>query len=189
MHDPELVRQTLGRVYLVPSNPTWAEHFSHERQRLQGSLGAVVNELQHYGSTAVPGILAKPIIDMMAPVSSLERADAFDGSLAVAGYQKVDAGFCKRRFYRKEPRNGEPAFHLHLVVAPSWPIKDELLLRDWMIQHPEIAREYEALKLALAGAHAQDMPQYTQGKTSFLRRIVNDARLSQGLPAREDWEE
>jgi len=81
------------------------------------------------------------------------------------------------------------AYHLHLVVSPAWPLKNELLLRDWLIQHPNIARAYEALKLKMAATCRDDMPRYTKGKTSFLREVVNDARLSQGLPLERDWDE
>jgi GrpB-like predicted nucleotidyltransferase (UPF0157 family) len=76
-----------------------------------------------------------------------------------------------------------------LVVSPTWPLKNELLLRDWLIQHSDIARVYEALKVKLAAAYGDDMPRYTEGKTSFLRRAVNDARLSLGLPVESNWDE
>jgi GrpB-like predicted nucleotidyltransferase (UPF0157 family) len=104
-------------------------------------------------------------------------------------YQKIDAGFFKRRFFRRQTDGAALTFHLHLAVAPAWPIKNELLLRDWLIQHPEAARAYEALKMELATAYGDDMPRYTEGKTAFLRSAVNDARLSLGLPIEHDWEE
>jgi GrpB-like predicted nucleotidyltransferase (UPF0157 family) len=189
MHDPEQARQSLGKVHIVPSDKSWPGIFSLEKKRLRPCLGPIADELQHYGSTAVARLMAKPVIDMMAPVSSLHQADTLDESLANAGYQKIDAGFFKRRFYRRPSKDDRPAFHLHLVVCPAWPIKNELLLRDWLIVHPETAREYEALKLKLATTFAEDMPQYTHGKTSFLRRVVNEARTSHGLPAENDWDE
>jgi GrpB-like predicted nucleotidyltransferase (UPF0157 family) len=63
------------------------------------------------------------------------------------------------------------------------------LFRDWLIQHPEVALAYEALKVELAAMYADDMPRYTAEKTSFLRGAVNDARLCRGLPIEEDWDE
>lgn len=163
--------------------------FSQERERLRAFLGSIANELQHYGSTAVPGLRAKPVIDMMAPVASLKDADEFAEHLADAGYRKIDAGFFKRRFFRRKLESMDLAYHLHLVVAPDWPIKNELLLRDWLMQHPDIARKYETLKMELASTYGNDMPRYTDGKTSFLRNIVNEARLSRGLPIEHDWNE
>jgi len=189
MHDTEYARRALGHVCIVRPDPAWADQFLQERDRLRPSLGHIADKLEHYGSTAIPGLSAKPIIDMMAPVSSLDQADALDRHLALAGYRKIDAGFIKRRFFRKEAENTVPAFHLHLAVCTTWPLKNELLLRDWLIQNPEVARDYEALKVDLAKAYADDMPRYTAGKTSFLRNVVNDARLSIGLPFEQNWDE
>ena len=187
MHDPEYVRQELGSVSIAPPDISWSEHFSCERERLRPFLGPIADELQHYGSTAIAGLSAKPIIDMMAPVVSLDQADALAPCLATAGYRKIDAGFIKRRFFRRIA--ADLAYHLHLVVSPTWPLKNELLFRDWLIQHPEVARAYEALKVKLAAKYGDDMPRYTAEKTSFLRATVNDARLSQYLPIEEDWDE
>ena len=187
MRDPEHARQALGHVSIAPPDMSWPEHFSRERERLRPFLGPIADELQHYGSTAIAGLSAKPVIDMMAPVASLDQADALAPSLATAGYQKIDAGFIKRRFFRRIAT--DLAYHLHLVVSPTWPLKNELLFRDWLIERPEVARAYEALKVELAAMYGDDMPRYTAEKTSFLRAAVNDARLCQGLPIEEDWEE
>ena len=189
MRDPEHARQALGHVSIALPDPSWPEHFSQERELLRPFLGRIADDLQHYGSTAIPGLSAKPIIDMMAPVTSLDQADALGKHLASAGYRKIDAGFFKRRFFRKKEKDAELAYHLHLVVSPTWPLKNELFLRDWLIQHPDLAHAYETLKVKLAAEHGDDMPRYTNGKTSFLQRAVNDARLSRGLPVECDWNE
>jgi GrpB-like predicted nucleotidyltransferase (UPF0157 family) len=189
MRDLEQTRRELGDVCLSPPDPSWPIHFSRERERLRRFLGPVADELQHYGSTAVPGLSAKPIIDMMAPVASLDTADALGDRLAAAGYRKIDAGFFKRRFFRRKVDGADLAFHLHLVVCPTWPVKNELLLRDWLMERPEMAHAYEALKKRLAAEHGDDMPRYTEGKTLFLREAVNEARLSRGFPIESDWNE
>jgi GrpB-like predicted nucleotidyltransferase (UPF0157 family) len=189
MRDPQHARWALGHVSIAGSDPSWPEHFTQERERLRPFLGRIADELQHYGSTAVPGLSAKPVIDMMAPVSSLNHADELGKRLAKAAYRKIDAGFIKRRFFRKKVEGADLAYHLHLVVSPTWPLKNELLLRDWLIQHPNIAHAYERLKMKLAAVHGDDMPRYTEGKSSFLRRAVNDARLNLGLPVERDWDE
>lgn len=186
MRDREHTRQALGRVSIAPPDTSWPKHFSYEHERLRPFLGNIADELQHYGSTSIPGLSAKPIIDMMAPVVSLDQADALAPHLATVGYQKIDAGFFKRRFFR---RDADLPFHLHLVVSPTWPLKNELLLRDWLIQHPEVARTYETLKIELATRYSDDMPRYTAEKTSFLRNAVNDARLCRGLSIEDDWDE
>lgn len=189
MRDLEHAKWALGHVSIASPDPSWPEHFSLERERLRPLLGHIADELQHYGSTAVPRLCAKPIIDMMAPVTSLDQADELGNDLARTGYLKIDAGFFKRRFFRKKEEDAELAYHLHLVISPAWPLKNELLLRDWLIQQPNVARAYEALKMKLAAAYGDDMPRYTEEKTSFLRRATNDARLSHGLPIERDWSE
>ena len=189
MHDSEHVRLALGHVIVVRPDPSWSECFSRERERLRPVLGRLAGDIQHYGSTAVPGLCAKPIIDMMAPVASLDQADELGKELASVGYSKIDAGFLQRRFFRRRDDRADLAYHLHLVVSPTWPLKNELLLRDWLIQHADVAREYEALKMNLAAAYGNDMPRYTEGKSAFIRRAVNDARLGFGLPAECDWNE
>jgi GrpB-like predicted nucleotidyltransferase (UPF0157 family) len=189
MRDLEDTRQALGRVSIAPPDTSWPERFSRERERLRPILGRIADELQHYGSTAIAGLIAKPVIDMIAPVVSLDQADVLGLSLVTAGYRKIDAGFIKRRFFRRTADDADLAYHLHLVVSPSWPLKNELLLRDWLIQHPEVARAYEALKVKLAARYGDDMPRYTAGKTSFLRGVVNEARVCQGLPIEDDWDE
>lgn len=189
MRDAEQTRRELGHVCLLPPDPSWPTYFSDERERLRPFLGPIADELQHYGSTAVAGLSAKPIIDMMAPVASLDEADALGDGLAEAGYRKIDAGFFKRRFFRRKVDGADLAYHLHLAVCPAWPVKNELLLRDWLIEHPDAARIYEDLKKKLAAEHGDDMPRYTDGKTLFLRETVNEARLSRGLLIEIDWNE
>ena len=93
MHDREQARRALGHVSIVRPDPSWPERFSRERDLLRPILGRIADDLQHYGSTAVPGLSAKPIIDMMAPVASLEAADALGDQLAKIGYGKIEAGF------------------------------------------------------------------------------------------------
>jgi GrpB-like predicted nucleotidyltransferase (UPF0157 family) len=189
MRDLEQTRQALGHVSIAPPDISWPKHFSSEREHLRPFLGNIADELQHYGSTAIPGLSAKPIIDMMAPVVSLDQADGLSSLLSNAGYQKIDAGFFKRRFFRREANGSDLAYHLHLVVSPTWPLKNELMFRDWLIQHPQVAHTYETLKHELAAKYAEDMPRYTEEKSSFLRRIVDEARLAQGLPVEDDWTE
>lgn len=189
MHDRDEARRALGHVLLSPPDASWPAHFQRERERLRPFLGLIAEKLEHYGSTAIPGLSAKPIIDMMAPVESLDEAKALGDSLALAGYHEIDAGFFKRRFFRRTVDDADLAYHLHLVVAPAWPFKNELLLRDWLIQHPTVAQAYESLKKELAAQYSDDMPRYTSGKTAFLRAAVNDARRHQGFPAEEDWNE
>lgn len=185
----EQTREALGDVVITRSDEAWPALFNAERRRLLPILGKPGKYLQHFGSTAVPNLQAKPIIDMMAPIDSLPIDSQVYGRLADAGYIAVDAGFFKRAFFRRPANGVNPAFHLHLVVAPAWPLKNELLLRDWLIANPSVAKAYEDLKLKLARQFQNDMPRYTSGKTEFLRAVVDNARASAALPPETDWDE
>ena len=182
-------RDVLGTVSIAAPDPSWPDHFRTERTRLFAFIGQLAADLEHFGSTAVPNLKAKPIIDMMAPINALPVSDELAHSLSKAGYAAVDAGFSKRAFYRFAGRDTRPACHLHLVVAPSWPLKNELILRDWLIANPTLARQYETLKIDLARQFGDDMPRYTEGKGIFLRAAVDQARSAMGLAPETDWNE
>jgi GrpB-like predicted nucleotidyltransferase (UPF0157 family) len=185
----EKAPRDLGGVVLATADPGWPRHFGEERARLASVLGALAGELQHFGSTAVPGLDAKPVIDMMAPVAGLDEAEAFCAPLGAAGYAMIDVGFARRRFFRREPDGAASACHLHLVVCRDWPLKNELLFRDWLIEHPEAARAYAVLKARLAVRFGDDMRGYTEGKSAFIRDTVSAARAARGLPPETDWTE
>jgi GrpB-like predicted nucleotidyltransferase (UPF0157 family) len=105
------------------------------------------------------------------------------------GYEPAAVGFRKRRFLRKQPASVGVAYHLHIITNAAWPNKNELLVRDWLIAHPNVAARYETLKQALAQDHSDDMPAYTAAKSEFLRNVINDARRSRRLPPETDWAE
>ena len=131
--------------------------------------------------------LAKPIIDMMAPVPSLAMADSLEADLQTKGYNRPENDFTKRRFYQRQ--TGGMGFHLHLVVDAKWPIKNELLFRDYLRQDPKVAAEYETLKLHLAEKYPDDRLAYTDGKSEFIRQMIALARQSRSLPPALNWRE
>jgi GrpB-like predicted nucleotidyltransferase (UPF0157 family) len=116
MSTTEETRDALGEVSIISSNEGWPAQFEAERRRLLPLLGRSGQSLQHFGSTAVPNLKAKPIIDMMAPMASLPIDNQLSGRLAEAGYVAVDAGFFKRAFFR---RPGVVAKILHFTSISS----------------------------------------------------------------------
>jgi len=178
-----------GGVFLLPSDRSWPARFSLENNRLREVLGPYYLSLEHFGSTAIPSLVAKPVIDMMGCIGKLELAERLRSGLMEAGYLLHDVGFSRRYFFRKEPSGEEPAFHLHLVVCPGWPLKNEILFRDWLVAFPEVAQEYGKLKRDLARLFPDDLPAYTAGKSAFIRSVVNSARVSRGLAEEVDWTE
>jgi GrpB-like predicted nucleotidyltransferase (UPF0157 family) len=176
-------------VRLADPDVEWARLFNRERHILTTSTGGAFENIAHFGSTAVPGLRAKPIIDIMASVDALFHVDAVMPALLGLGYEPAEVGFLKRRFLRKQPTTIGVGYHLHIIANAAWPHKNELLVRDWLIARPEVAASYAALKETLAQKHPDDMPAYTAAKSAFLRTVVNDARRSRGLPPETDWME
>lgn len=180
-------RAQLGGVRIAAPDARWAGLFDAERRRL--TVLGVFLELEHFGSTAVPGLAAKPVIDILACAPRLADLDAVEPALAALGYRRLDVGFQRRRFYRNDDVGGGAAANLHVVTADRWADKSERLFRDWLIAHPGAAREYADLKDSLARRHAEDMEAYTAAKTAFIQGIVNQARAAQGWPPQTDWSE
>ena len=174
---------------LVDFDETWRSSFEQERTRIKEASGFQRCEVEHFGSTAIPGLLAKPTIDMMAPVASLAEGKRCGMVLRDKGYGPVEVDFSKRVLFRREDAPVRLAFHLHLVVCSSWPVKNELLFRDWLIDHSDEVNTYAALKRRLADLCGDDMQRYTMGKTDFVRGVVAKARISVGLPPETDWSE
>ncbi|XVU22459.1 GrpB family protein [Actinoplanes sp. CA-054009] len=164
------------RIRLVGYDPAWVERFEEEAAALREVLGEhVVGGVHHVGSTAVPGLTAKPIIDIMVGVRDLESSKGCIELVAGLGYlyapyrADVMHWFCK-------PDPARRTHHLHLVPVGSERFVDVLAFRDHLRSHPEAARRYERLKVELAGRHAEDRDAYTEGKSALVAAITKEAR-------------
>ena len=172
MTEPERAAVTSKRIVLTAHDPEWSERFADEAALIHVALQGVVTELHHIGSTAIPGIVAKPIIDMLAIVTNLEALDRASSSLEPLGYEsKGEFGISGRRYFRKDSAAGLRTHHLHAFAAGSGEIERHLNFRDYLRAHPAEAREYEALKLSLAQRTIGDWNTYTEGKEAFVREM------------------
>jgi GrpB-like predicted nucleotidyltransferase (UPF0157 family) len=163
-------------VEIVDYDPAWPAAFAAERERLTPLLAGGV-ELHHFGSTAVPGLAAKPVIDMIALVES------FDEPIAVlvqrGGYQyppAFNATLIHRRFLCY-PTAAHRTHHLHLVDEPG-ELERRLRFRDRLRADRTLADEYVALKRALAERYREDREAYTEAKGEFIRRYERTATPS-----------
>jgi GrpB-like predicted nucleotidyltransferase (UPF0157 family) len=159
-------------VRIVPYDPAWPARFEEERALLAGLLPDwIVGSIEHVGSTAVVGLAAKPVIDIMVGVESLSASASATAVLERNGYQHADYKsevmhwFCKPSFAFR-------THHLHLVPyqSPLW--RERLAFRDLLRADPTTAAEYEALKLGLADKHQFDREAYTDAKTPFIARAL-----------------
>jgi GrpB-like predicted nucleotidyltransferase (UPF0157 family) len=167
-------------IIIVEYNPRWPEMYAEERARIALAVGPVFIAYEHVGSTAVPGLGAKPIIDIMAAVQKLDDAEMCVGLLGGIGYDYVpefNALIPDRRFFRK----GSPrSHHLHVTTTDADFWKKHLLFRNYLRAHPATAREYYELKLKLAAQYGVDRDGYTNAKTEFVRGVEQKAQVEAG---------
>ena len=161
-------------VALHPYEATWPQAFEAERSRLLTLFPGDFVEIEHIGSTAVPGLKAKPVIDLLAGVQSINDAESLALPLSQAGYATsaaFNASLSDRKWFMRWA-NGHRTHHLHLVVhgGPAW--HERLAFRNALRSRPELAAEYVALKTQLATAHPNDREAYTMAKTGFILAAV-----------------
>jgi GrpB-like predicted nucleotidyltransferase (UPF0157 family) len=166
-------------VHLVPYDSTWPLEFAAEAERIERACSGLPMKLEHIGSTAVPGLAAKPVIDILAGRPGSVAGKAYVAAFRQLGYEhKGSFGVPGRNYFRR----GTPrSHHVHLVSWSGELWRDHLLFRDYLRAHPAVAREYETIKRELAIMYVQDKERYTDAKGPFVRSIVRRAR-EEGIP-------
>jgi GrpB-like predicted nucleotidyltransferase (UPF0157 family) len=166
-------------VELSDYDPAWPAMFLAERQRLLSTLPALFQAIEHIGSTAIAGLAAKPIIDLMAAVASMEQARSLAEPLSRIGYTTsaaFNASLTNRQWFMRWT-DGRRTHHLHVVVQGSLEWGERIDFRDALRRDPALARRYLALKQALALAHRQDREAYTAAKSDFVRSVLGELRI------------
>jgi GrpB-like predicted nucleotidyltransferase (UPF0157 family) len=168
-------------VILAPHNPAWVGQAQEEGERLKAAIGDVILAIHHIGSTAIPGICAKPILDLIPVVRSLADLDIKRQALENLGYVWWgEYGLPGRRYCTFDnPQTGSRTVQLHCFEQGSPEIKRHLAFRDYLRSHPELAREYEAEKSSCRDQHPSDSHAYSDCKAAWIRRIEEMA-LSTG---------
>ena len=174
---------TSPTIRIVPYDRTWPLEFSAEADRIERACAGLQTRLEHIGSTSVPGLAAKPVIDILAGRPGNVSGNAYVAAFKQLGYEHKGAfGIPGRNYFRK----GTPrTHHVHLVSWSSELWRDHLLFRDYLRTHPLIAREYETIKRELAAMYVNDREQYTDAKGPFIRSIVRRA-LESDIPMGDD---
>jgi len=162
--------------FVAPHNPTWESAFQTEAKAISNALAPDEITLHHIGSTAIAGILAKPIIDLLGVVSAFEFLDAQTAKMEALGYEVMGAfGIEARRYFRKIDTSGQRTHHLHVFETGSPHIERHLAFRDYLREHAHIAREYSDLKAALTNGATPSWDAYIEGKDPFISRVETDA--------------
>ena len=167
-----------ARIELVEHDPRWAERFESERGLLATALAPwLVGPIEHIGSTAVPGLAAKPVIDIAAPVASLEASHGVIDALRPLGYLHHPYKAEEMHWFCK-PSPALRTHHLHVLVQGGVAWHERLALRDALRADPALRQAYARLKHELALRHGGDREAYTEGKAPFLRATLERLPLS-----------
>ena len=159
-----------SEIVLAPHNEAWAAAFEAESSALISALMGVRIALHHIGSTAIPGIVAKPVIDMLGIVASVTELDEHAHNLTGLGYEAMgEFGIAGRRYFRKNAVDGTRTHQLHAFANGSPEIHRHLDFRDYLRAFPREAEAYMALKQRLAASCGGDIRAYSEGKTEFIR--------------------
>ena len=170
-------------ITVVPYNAEWPQMFESEKNHLFSCLPHdLVRRIEHFGSTAIPGLSAKPVIDMLVEVTSLEETKTVIVPILTAqGYDyfwRPTWGDDVPPYYAwfiKRDSQGHRTHHIHMVEHDfeHW---DRMLFRDYLIEHPDSAKEYETIKVRLAENFRNDRVTYTQAKTEFIVKVTQLAK-------------
>ncbi|EMA01492.1 GrpB family protein [Haloferax denitrificans] len=169
-----------GTVELVAHDPRWREAYEREVERLRPRLCATAENgvrFEHVGSTAVPGLAAKPIVDLLVLVSDRDDAGDIARTLGAAGYEERPDDVPDRRFFVRGPPDRR-THYLSLTEVGSDCHREQVAFRDALRADDDLAAEYERRKRRLAEAHPDERSQYTAAKSSFVESVLGDVLYS-----------
>lgn len=165
-------------IHLVDYDPAWPLMYAAEKEQLLAVLGGKIIQIEHFGSTSVPGLSAKPVIDIAIGVEDFEKARSFIPSLESLGYTYepfLEIDTPQRHFLWK----GTPllhTFHLSMEVPGGRSWTEHIMFRDYLRRHPDEVQRYQDLKRALAAQYVSDMQAYVNHKTNFVVACLEKAK-------------
>ncbi len=172
-----------GTVRLAPYRPEWQRLYEEEASRLRTALGDHALQIEHVGSTAIDGMIAKPIIDIGIAVERLTECAAVAETLVSIGYEHIPADEIDGRLFLVKGPPDVRQIHLSLAEPASTFWRRHVLFRDYLRAQPLAAAEYATLKRQLAARYSEDRASYTAGKEAFIERVLAAAILG------VDWRE
>ncbi len=176
----------MRKIKLLPHDHNWSKLFQTEAETLTGVFGREILAVHHIGSTAIPGICAKPIVDILVEARDIESIDRFDAAMIDRGYRpQGEFGITGRRFFIKGD-DDQRTHHVHAFQAGNPEMERHLNFRDYMIAHPEDAQAYGRLKQELARRFPEDIESYTEGKDEFIKEVNKRAKTWKRNHARKN---
>lgn len=172
-------------IELQEHRPEWADEFLRESVRVSSALGPRIRQIEHIGSTAIPGLIAKPVIDVAVRAAPGEDPFSFGLALREIGYQQHRTGPKTHGVYVRG--TSERRTHiLHVFANGEWDTCNQRLFRDKLMRDPSAREAYGRLKTSLA--HVEDGQQYTSAKRSLIQSLLNEERARRGLPPTVAWD-
>lgn len=171
---------------LAEYDPTWPARYEETVAELRPAFGDTVEEFEHIGSTAVPGLVAKPVIDIAAKAVSLSAIVVCEPALASLGFLRSVDGPPDRRTYIKLTDDGVLTHNLHVFAAENWDRLNQRILRDYLRANPDACRQYADLKRRLAARGLTGFD-YTYAKTNLIQHLTNRARATRSLTPVPVW--
>jgi GrpB-like predicted nucleotidyltransferase (UPF0157 family) len=165
-------------IVVVDYDPTWPRLYEEEHTRIVSLIGDFLEEIHHVGSTSIPGLAAKPVIDILAIVSTLHMVERCVKPLARIDYAYFDENGIPGRHYFRKPSDisfQQHTHHLHMMTREHEQVRAMLDFRDYLRVHPESLREYQDLKRELAVRYRTDRNLYTDAKASLVTSILHSA--------------
>jgi len=163
-------------IVVVDHDPGWPDRYEALRRQIVSALADLRFEIEHVGSTAIPGLPAKPVIDLDVSLADADDMPAAIARLAAIGYvHEGDLGVPGREAFATPPGYGKHDHHLYVCVPGCAAHAEHVAFRDYLLVHPAAAQAYGELKRSLAARHRHDRAGYTNGKTDFVRRILASA--------------
>lgn len=165
-------------IVLAPYDANWAKQFQQEREILHGIFGELAADIQHFGSTSVPGLMAKPIIDIMVVVYDIGLVDGLNERMNALGYEaRGEHGIAGRRYFVKftDDGSGNHTHHIHAYQEGHPHISGELLFRDYLRVSAQARKQYQQVKMEAAKRYRHSPQAYTEAKTECVRRLTEEA--------------
>ena len=161
-----------SRIDVVSYDPRWPDEFERAAEEVRAALGQLLFGIHHIGSTSIPGIHAKPVIDILAVVIDVGAVDVRATHMRALGYQVMgEFGIEGRRYFRRDDWVGKRTHQIHAFAEGSPHVTRHLAFRDFMRARPDLASQYGELKRQLAVAHPYDMDAYMDGKSGFITEM------------------
>ncbi|HEY9799365.1 MAG TPA: GrpB family protein [Leptolyngbyaceae cyanobacterium] len=168
------------KVEVVPHDAAWRSKFADESNLITPALGDNLVMIHHIGSTSIPGIYAKPIIDILVEVKDITEVDQQNAAMTALGYEAMGEFVIPGRRYFRKHIASQRSHHVHIFAADSPEVERHLAFRDYMIAHPEYAQKYSELKRELAKLYPEDIYGYMDGKDGFIKEMERKALAWQG---------